>query len=80
MNLQSWQESSILITGGTGSFGKKCIEILLRDYHPRKIIVFSRDELKQHEMFNGPLRPLQPALLPGRHPRRRPHAEGNARR
>jgi len=53
MNKQHWQESSILITGGTGSFGKKCIEILLRDYHPRKIVVFSRDELKQHEMLTG---------------------------
>jgi len=42
--------SSILITGGTGSFGKKFTEIMLRDYHPRKLIIFSRDELKQHEM------------------------------
>jgi UDP-N-acetylglucosamine 4,6-dehydratase/5-epimerase len=45
-----WQNKVILITGGTGSFGKKCIEILLKEYHPAKIIVFSRDELKQHEM------------------------------
>jgi UDP-N-acetylglucosamine 4,6-dehydratase len=43
-------ESSILITGGTGSFGREFTEILLRDYHPRKLIIFSRDELKQHEM------------------------------
>ena len=41
---------SILITGGTGSFGKKFIEILLSRYTPRKVIVFSRDELKQFEM------------------------------
>lgn len=41
---------NILITGGTGSFGKKCTEILLRDYKPRRLIVFSRDELKQFEM------------------------------
>ena len=40
----------ILVTGGTGSFGKKFAEIILRDYHPRKLIIFSRDELKQHEM------------------------------
>ena len=53
MNRELWRETSILITGGTGSFGKKCIEILLREYHPRKIIVFSRDELKQHEMLTG---------------------------
>lgn len=41
---------SILITGGTGSFGKKCVETLLRRYKPRRVIVFSRDELKQFEM------------------------------
>jgi len=46
----NWHESSLLITGGTGSFGKKFTEILLRDYHPKKLIIFSRDELKQHEM------------------------------
>ena len=40
----------ILITGGTGSFGKKCTEIILKHYKPRKIIIFSRDELKQFEM------------------------------
>ena len=46
----NWQTLTVLITGGTGSFGKKLVEIMLRDYHPRKLIVFSRDELKQHEM------------------------------
>jgi len=40
----------ILITGGTGSFGKKFIEIVLREFKPKKLIVFSRDELKQSEM------------------------------
>ena len=40
----------ILITGGTGSFGKKFTEIVLKNYHPEKLIVFSRDELKQSEM------------------------------
>ena len=40
----------ILITGGTGSFGKKFTEILLKKYQPAKIIIFSRDELKQYEM------------------------------
>src|SRR5512143_1483377 len=45
-----WKNQVILITGGTGSFGKKFVEIALRDLEPRKIIVFSRDELKQHEM------------------------------
>jgi UDP-N-acetylglucosamine 4,6-dehydratase len=41
---------TILVTGGTGSFGKKFVEIVLANYHPKKLIVFSRDELKQHEM------------------------------
>lgn len=41
---------TILITGGTGSFGKKCMEIILKEYNPEKLIIFSRDELKQFEM------------------------------
>jgi UDP-N-acetylglucosamine 4,6-dehydratase len=45
-----WTDLTILVTGGTGSFGKKFTEIILRDYHPQKLIVYSRDELKQHEM------------------------------
>ena len=48
-----WQESVVLVTGGTGSFGKKCVKILLAEYHPKKVIVFSRDELKQYEMRTG---------------------------
>ena len=44
------RDLSILVTGGTGSFGQKFVEIVLRNYHPRRLIVFSRDELKQHEM------------------------------
>lgn len=45
-----FDDKTILITGGTGSFGKKCVEVLLRRYRPHKIIVFSRDEFKQFEM------------------------------
>ena len=45
-----WTDKVVLITGGTGSFGKKFIKILLAEKQPKKIIVFSRDELKQHEM------------------------------
>ena len=45
-----FEGKSILITGGTGSFGKKFTELMLRDHHPKKLIIFSRDELKQHEM------------------------------
>ncbi|WP_028894981.1 UDP-N-acetylglucosamine 4,6-dehydratase (inverting) [Syntrophorhabdus aromaticivorans] len=41
---------SILITGGTGSFGKKCTEIILKRYKPKRLIIYSRDELKQFEM------------------------------
>ncbi len=46
----NWSEEVVLVTGGTGSFGKKFVEIMLREYGPRKLIIFSRDELKQHEM------------------------------
>ncbi len=45
-----WKDKVVLVTGGTGSFGKKFVEIMLAEYHPAKLIVFSRDELKQHEM------------------------------
>jgi UDP-N-acetylglucosamine 4,6-dehydratase len=41
---------TIMVTGGTGTFGKAFIRKLMFDYDPKKIIVFSRDELKQHEM------------------------------
>lgn len=45
-----WTNQIVLVTGGTGSFGRKFVEIMLRDYKPAKLIIFSRDELKQHEM------------------------------
>lgn len=45
-----WSDKSVLITGGTGSFGRKFVERMLKVEKPRRIIVFSRDELKQHEM------------------------------
>ena len=41
---------SIFITGGTGSFGKFFTDYILKNHKPKKIIIFSRDELKQHEM------------------------------
>ena len=41
---------TILITGGTGSFGKKCTETILQRYEPGKLIILSRDELKQFDM------------------------------
>ena len=52
-----FNDKSILITGGTGSFGKKFIRTVLARYKPRRVIVYSRDELKQFEMqqeFNSP--------------------------
>ena len=45
-----WTEQVVLVTGGTGSFGKQFVDVVLREYQPAKLIVFSRDELKQHEM------------------------------
>ncbi len=48
---------NILITGGTGSFGKQFVKTILKHYQPNKIIIYSRDELKQYEMaqrFNHP--------------------------
>lgn len=45
-----FNNKTILITGGTGSFGKKYTQIILERYSPKKIIIFSRDELKQFEM------------------------------
>ena len=44
---------NILVTGGTGSFGKRFIQTILEKHNPNKVIVFSRDELKQHEMQKG---------------------------
>ena len=44
------KNKTILITGGTGSFGKEFIKQTLKNYKPKKIIIFSRDELKQYEL------------------------------
>lgn len=52
-----FNDQTILITGGTGSFGKKYTQMILDKYQPKKIIIFSRDELKQFEMkqqFDAP--------------------------
>jgi len=52
-----FDDKVILITGGTGSFGHMYTKTLLRDYKPKKVIIYSRDELKQYEMqqiFNAP--------------------------
>ena len=44
------EKSSILITGGTGSFGKAFVPLTLKKYNPRRLVIFSRDEMKQWEM------------------------------
>ncbi len=46
----NWSNLSILLTGGTGSFGRAFTEYVLKYNPPKKLIIFSRDELKQHEM------------------------------
>lgn len=50
----SLTDKAVLVTGGTGSFGKKLVATLLARYKLRKIVVFSRDELKQFEMMETP--------------------------
>lgn len=47
------KDSVILVTGGTGSFGNKFVPMTLEKYNPKKIIIFSRDEMKQWEMAKG---------------------------
>lgn len=46
----NWSRTTVLVTGGTGSFGRKFVELVLKEHKPRKVIVFSRDEHKQHEL------------------------------
>ena len=46
-----WRDAAVLVTGGTGSFGNKFVEIMLQKYHPKRLVIFSRDELKQSEMM-----------------------------
>lgn len=46
----NWEKQTILLTGGTGSFGKHFCKVMLEKYQPKVIRIYSRDELKQHEM------------------------------
>ncbi|WP_343217000.1 UDP-N-acetylglucosamine 4,6-dehydratase (inverting) [Desulfurispirillum indicum] len=53
-----FNDKSILITGGTGSFGRKYTQTILERYQPRRLVIYSRDELKQFEMqqvFDSPV-------------------------
>ena len=45
-----FRNKKILITGGTGSFGKKFIEILMKNYSPSRVVIYSRDEQKQYQL------------------------------
>ena len=47
------KDSEILVTGGSGSFGRKFIETIVTQYDPKRVVVFSRDEHKQHEMLHS---------------------------
>lgn len=58
----SFNDKNILITGGTGSFGQKFARYILENYEPKRIIIYSRDELKQFEMSNLPAFKDQKAL------------------
>jgi UDP-N-acetylglucosamine 4,6-dehydratase (inverting) len=49
-----WRSKSILVTGGTGSFGRRLCEVVLAERTPRRLIVFSRDEAKQDQMRGDP--------------------------
>lgn len=46
------RDKTILVTGGTGSFGNQCVKTLLAEHKPKKVLIFSRDELKQAEMMS----------------------------
>ena len=50
MNKDIFKNKSILITGGTGSFGKNFIKYAIKNFSAKKLVIFSRDELKQYEM------------------------------
>ena len=56
------QGASILVTGGTGSFGRRFIETVLAEYEPQRLVVFSRDELKQFEMQQALPEKAHPSL------------------
>src|SRR3989338_7103076 len=50
MNQEILKDQTVLITGGTGSFGKNFARFLLENFEPKKVIIFSRDELKQFHL------------------------------
>ncbi len=56
INKKMLKNSSILITGGTGSFGHSFVPLTLKKYNPRRLVIFSRDEMKQWEMVKTGLK------------------------
>jgi UDP-N-acetylglucosamine 4,6-dehydratase/5-epimerase len=46
-----WSEAAVLVKGGTGSFGNRFVDIMLERYRPRRLVVFSRDELKHSQIM-----------------------------
>lgn len=59
LNKKVLEGKTILLTGGTGSFGKKFLRTALENCNPKKVIVYSRDELKQFEMDEGEFKPFR---------------------
>ncbi len=59
LNKKILEGKTILLTGGTGSFGKKFLRVALEHCNPKKVIVYSRDELKQFEMDEGEFKPFR---------------------
>lgn len=60
--MPSLNNASILVTGGTGSFGRAFIQYVLQNFKPRKAIIFSRDEMKQYDMQQDPILKGQSSL------------------
>ena len=59
------KSSTILITGGTGSFGKKFVSMTLKKFNPKRIVVFSRDEMKQWDMAENYIKDLRVKFIIG---------------
>ena len=45
-----FRDKTLLVTGGTGSFGNNFVKLVLEEYSPKRVVVYSRDEKKQHDM------------------------------
>jgi len=61
-HVEGCNDASILVTGGTGSFGQSFVRHIVENYNPRRVIVYSRDELKQYEMEQRFSRERHPSM------------------